>query len=83
MRRATIIPPDNRAARRTSAVPQRLLSVEQTCEALNIGRTQFYKLVSEKRLSIVKLGRRTLVKTEALDAFIALLGGAVSDDCDP
>ena len=48
----------------------RLLSVTEACTLLGIKRTQFYKIVGEERLSVVKLGRRTLVRTDELQRFI-------------
>ncbi|HEV7252000.1 MAG TPA: excisionase family DNA-binding protein [Mesorhizobium sp.] len=54
-------------------MPPKLLSVHQTCDTLGIGRTHFYKLVAEGRLTIVKMGSRTLVRAEVLDAFLASL----------
>ncbi len=64
----------------SSAKPQqvtplapRLLSVEQAYEALGIGRTHFYGLVTAKKIATVKLGRRTLVRREDLEAFVAAL----------
>ncbi len=51
----------------------RLLSVEQACGLLGIGRTYFYGLVTAKKVATVKLGRRTLVRREDLEAFIATL----------
>lgn len=57
-----------------------LLSVDQAIALLGVGRTYFYELVSQGRISPVKLGRRTLVKATELQAFIAALptvGGAL------
>lgn len=56
-----------------------LLSVDQALALLGVGRTSFYEMVSQGRIAPVKLGRRTLVKTADLQAFIASLptvGGA-------
>ena len=51
----------------------KLLSVNQVCDQLGIGRTNFYALVAARKLAVVKLGRRTLIRTEALDSFIESL----------
>ena len=40
-----------------------LVSVTEACAALGISRTQFYREVATARLSTVKIGKRTLVKT--------------------
>jgi excisionase family DNA binding protein len=51
----------------------KLFSVNQSCDLLGIGRTNFYSLVAAQKLSVVKLGRRTLVPAEVIDAFLASL----------
>lgn len=60
----------------STASPQltvRLLSVAEACSFLGIKRTQFYKLLGQGRLNAVKLGRRTLVRTDELQRFIDAL----------
>ncbi len=73
MKRTTI----SASARRPEDLPtglrQRLLSVEQSCDVLGIGRTNFYGLVVAEKLSVVKIGRRTFVRVEELDRFVAAL----------
>lgn len=39
-------------------------------KALGVGNTTLYKLIAEKRLSTVKIGRRTLVKTDSIRALV-------------
>lgn len=51
----------------------RLLSIREACGLLGIGRTQFYKMLGQRRLTAVKLGRRTLVRTDELQRFIDTL----------
>lgn len=41
-------------------------SVADAAKALGIGRTSIYALISDGRLEIVKLGRRTLVKVASI-----------------
>jgi excisionase family DNA binding protein len=36
-------------------------SIKDTCRFLSIGRTFCYRLIAEKKLHLVKLGRRSLV----------------------
>lgn len=50
-----------------------LVSVNDVTAALGIGRTKFYELVAEHRITPVKLGRRTLIKVSDLQGFIAAL----------
>ena len=40
---------------------------------IGCGRTHFYKIINGSKLEAVKLGRRTYVIAEALDAFIGAL----------
>ena len=52
------------------STPQ-LQSVNTTCRQLGIGRTKFYALLQTGELTgICRIGRRTLVRTDAVSAFI-------------
>jgi len=42
------------------------VSVEQARQQLGVGRTMIYELIKTGRLSAVKLGRRTLIKTSSI-----------------
>ncbi len=56
------------------------MSVPQTQEFLGgIGRTQIYKLASQGRLHIVKVGRRTFFREDAVIAFIESLNTGPAD----
>jgi excisionase family DNA binding protein len=48
-------------------------SVEETCEALGIGRALAYELIMSGRLHSIKVGARRLIPASALQE---LLGGA-------
>lgn len=47
-----------------------LKSINQTAKELGIGRTNLYQQIKLGRLSIVKIGRRTLVKSSSIEALI-------------
>ena len=42
------------------------MSINDATKALGIGRTTLYSLIAQGRVEVVKLGRRTLVKTDSL-----------------
>lgn len=57
---------------RASGKPDRLLlSIVEACEVLGLSRTQVYSLVSAGRLRTLKVGRRRLVPSSAIDDYIA------------
>ena len=47
-----------------------LLNVAEVAEALGIGRSTVYQLISVGELEVVKIGRSTRVPRDALDALI-------------
>jgi excisionase family DNA binding protein len=47
--------------------------VDEACEALALNRSTFYEQVRLGNIRIVKLGARTLVPVESLEAFAAWL----------
>ena len=53
---------------------QKLYSIPETGRRLgDIGRSKVYELVNFKRLKLVKLGRRSAITEESLDAEIGRL----------
>ncbi len=52
------------------------VTIENAKAALGIGHTTIYRLIGEGRLQTVKLGRRTLVKTDSIRQFVATLEAA-------
>ncbi len=50
-----------------------LLTVEETCGALAMGRTRFYEEVKAKRLVVVRSGKRTLVRADEARRYAAEL----------
>lgn len=50
-----------------------LVPVNDGAKIIGLGRSKFYELVSEGRIPLVKLGRRSLVSVAALKEFAASL----------
>ena len=47
-----------------------LLSIQDVCRRLNIGHWMVYKLIGEKKLKSITIGKRRLVPIQALQEFI-------------
>ena len=56
-----------------------LMSVREAADALGLGLTKTWGLISEKRLEAVKVGRRTLVRRDSLLAFAKEGSGPVGE----
>jgi excisionase family DNA binding protein len=50
------------------SIKMKLLTVEEICERLNLGRTNAYKLA--KNMKYVKIGRRILVPENEVEAYV-------------
>ncbi|MDO8396557.1 MAG: helix-turn-helix domain-containing protein [Bradyrhizobium sp.] len=50
-------------------------SIQETCGLLSIGRTTLYALIGRGDLTVLKIGRRTLISAKSLDAFIGAVEG--------
>ena len=46
------------------------VTIDGAKRALGIGHTKIYELIGEGRLATVKIGRRTLVKTDSIRALV-------------
>ena len=46
------------------------VTVDGAKKALSLGHTKIYELIAEGRLKTVKIGRRTLVKTDSIRALV-------------
>lgn len=46
------------------------LSVRETAKYLSLGRTTVYALINSGELATIKLGRRRLIKTESINAWL-------------
>lgn len=50
-------------------------SVNETVRLLGLGRTKVYELINSGQLITVKIGRRTLVRTDSIRALVEASGG--------
>ena len=58
------------SARTTEPGPSRLLSIPDAAEALGIGRSRVYTEIANGHLQTVKVGRRRLVPSTAVEDYI-------------
>jgi excisionase family DNA binding protein len=54
----------------TTNSPRLTYSIPEACKALQISRTTLWKLVKSRRLKPVRIGRRVLFTTRALEEFL-------------
>lgn len=47
-----------------------LLSINDTCKMLSIGRTKTYELIRAEEIEVVKIGNRTLVVRESIEKLV-------------
>ena len=52
-------------------------SIPEVCRTASIGRTRLYTEIKEGRLLAVKVGRRTLIRAEDMDAWLGSLGASL------
>lgn len=55
----------------TSSLPPRLLTVNQVAELLNLSRSFVRRLIGERRIPALRIGRAIRVPSEQLAAFVA------------
>ena len=48
-------------------------SIKEACDALSVGRTHLYKLISRGEIAARKMGTRTVILTDDLKAYLAAL----------
>jgi excisionase family DNA binding protein len=44
--------------------------INEAAKSIGVGRSTIYKLIAEGQLQTIKIGRRRLVKTESIRAFV-------------
>jgi excisionase family DNA binding protein len=54
----------------TTGTPKLTYSIPEACKALQISRTTLWKLVKSRRLKPLRIGRRVLFTTRALEEFL-------------
>jgi len=62
------------------ATPRQLLSIQEACQVLSIGRTMLYSLAKKRELRILKIGRRSFLAVNEIEKFVQTLSGFASDD---
>ena len=56
----------------------RLLSIDAACAELSLGRSAVYERIADGSLRSIKVGRRRLISTEAIQDFIHSLENPTS-----
>jgi len=54
----------------TTATP-RLLTVDETAEAMNVSARFVRRLIAERRIAVHRLGRHVRISRDDIDAFVA------------
>jgi excisionase family DNA binding protein len=63
-----------------NVIPFRVaVSVNEFCRAYGISRTLFYRLKMEGKIRFIKVGRRTLIPLEEVNAWLAQDGIGTAD----
>lgn len=52
-------------------------SIAEFCELVSLGRSRVFEEIRDKRLQIVKVGRRTLIPAQAVTAWLDLLASGM------
>lgn len=55
------------------SVDRRLLSIKSAADRLDVGRTTIYELIKRQELRKVNIGRRGLITSDSIDAYIERL----------
>jgi excisionase family DNA binding protein len=54
--------------------PKLAYSIREACEASSLGRTTIYALIGEGKLKAVRVGGRTVIPAESLNALVSVSG---------
>jgi excisionase family DNA binding protein len=63
-------------------VTKLLYTIDETLEALSLGRTKFYSIVAAGDLKTVRIGRRRLVSHDELQRYVSSLEGEATSNQD-
>lgn len=55
----------------SNVIENALLSIPAACARIGVSRASLYRLVAQRRLSLVKIGNRSLIDPADLDRLIA------------
>jgi len=55
-------------------------SIAEFCELVSLGRSRVFEEIRDKRLQIVKVGRRTLIPAQAVTAWLEHLTTGISEN---
>lgn len=50
---------------------RRVLTIDETAQVLASGRSTIYNLINANRLEALKIGRKTVITTASVEAFLA------------
>lgn len=50
-----------------------LISINEACKALSISRPTFYRIIRKRELSIIRIGRKSLLSVSEIKAYIEKL----------
>lgn len=57
-----------------------LLTIKEVCEATKLGRTYIYRILKSGDLKAIKVGRRTLVRKDDMEAWSSGLSSYTSSN---
>lgn len=63
----------NQSNNMTASFAPILMTIQEASDALQISRWQLYKLINQRRLNTVKIGRRRFILPDDLHAFVTEL----------
>lgn len=64
-------------------VPRLALSVGEAAQAIGLSEREVWRRIADGALPVVRIGRRTLIRVAALDAFLAARAAPVTTASEP
>lgn len=62
---------------------EKLLTIEELCKELGIGRSKAYQLLKDKKIPSGKIGRRILIRRSDMEQYIDRIMNAKQQKCFP